>query len=202
MADLKVTGYTGSYENGGITAVKLNTYGQNDGPTMFWVDADYGTDGVWYGWYDSEWSNDYNSVPLKQGEGVWFKCDGNKKITSSGEVIQDSVPVKLIQGSQLTPNPTPVTVKMGQVIIDGYGDSYEDGGITAVKLNTYGQNDGPMMIWVDADYGTDGVWFGWYDSEWGGDYNTSVSLVPGESLWLKSPAANLNVVWPNPMVTE
>jgi streptogramin lyase len=198
MADLKVTGYsaTDGYADNGITAVKLNTYGQNDGSVMFWVD--YEEDGEkWYGWFNADWDVEYSDVELDPGEGVWFKSpNATIKLQSSGSVLNETLPVSLVAGSQLCPNPTPVVVTMADVAIEGYSetDGYADNGITAVKLNTYGQNDGSVMFWVD--YEEDGeVWYGWYNADWDVEYS-DVELEPGESVWLKSPSATLTVVWP------
>ena len=86
---------------------------------------------------------------------------------------------------------------MADLQVTGYGDSYEDGGISAVKLDIYGRDSGPKMIWVDADYGTDGTWYGWYNDGWDDDIGARTNVNPGESMWLMCPTAGWTLNWPS-----
>lgn len=203
MADLQVTGYGDSYEDQNIQAVKLDTYGRDTGTKMYWVDADYGSDGVWYGWYNDGWDVDLNSTPLASGEGVWFMSPNTDiKIQSSGEVNNEVIPVTLVAGYQLCPNATPTTVKMNKAYMNGYGEGYEDQNIQAVKLDTFGRDSGDKMYWVDADYGSDGVWYGWYNDGWDVELGENTTLEPGEAVWLTSPTAGWTLNWPSPLAKD
>lgn len=192
MGDITVTGYGDSYGDNGIDCCKLDTFGRSQAK-MFWVDYTEGNE-TWYGWYNDDWSVCYNDVELQPGEGVWFKSpNAAYKVQSSGAVLKETLPVTLIKGNQLCPNPTPVVVSMGNVWMTGYGDSYADNGIDCCKLDTFGRSQ-TKMFWADYTEGND-AWYGWYNDDWSTSYN-DVELQPGESVWLKSPSASYLLNWP------
>ena len=192
MGDITVTGYGDSYVDGGINCCKLDIYGRSL-TKMFWIDYTEGDDS-WYGWYDIEGTTCYNDVALQPGEGIWFMSPNAEiKIMSSGAVLSETLPVTLVYGNQLCPNPTPIAVQMGTTWMTGYGDSYVDGGINCCKLDIYGRSL-TKMFWIDYTEGDDS-WYGWYDVEGETSYN-DVELQPGESVWLMSPSASYLLNWP------
>ena len=198
MADLTVTGYGDEYADNGITCCKLDTFGRTI-TLMYWADYSEAGD-TWYGWYNADWDVEYKDVTLAPGEGVWFKSpNANYKLVSSGEVLNETLPVTLIAGSQLCPNATPVTLKMSQVWMAGYGDEYADNGITCCKLDTFGRTI-TLMYWADYSEAGD-TWYGWYNADWDVEYKNE-ELAPGESVWLKSPTAGWTVNWPSPLTNN
>lgn len=195
MADIQVTGYGDSYEDGQVYCGKLDTFGRTI-TRMFWVDYSEG-EHSWYGWYDGDWEVEYNDVKLAPGEGLWFTSPSETiKIQTSGQVLAETLPVVLDAGNQLCPNPTPVTVDMGSVFVAGYGDSYEDGQIYCGKLDTFGRTI-TRMFWVDYSEGEDS-WYGWYDGDWEAEYNDE-TIAAGEALWFTSPTAGWTLNWPSPI---
>ena len=102
--------------------------------------------------------------------------------------------------------PISATGTMADIKIGGYGDEgYDAGQITCCKLDIYGRS-GTMMMWYDIpayeeEGETFGPWYGWYDANGEIDYNGE-ALAPGESIWLTSPNAELNLNWPNPLAAE
>lgn len=200
MGDLSVSGYGDEYADNGINCCKLNISGESL-TTMYWVD--YSEDGeTWKGWYNDDWSISYNeSVLLAPGEGLWFNSPSEDcKVVSAGQVANESIPVTLVYGNQLCPNPTPVQVAIEKAWISGYGDEYADNGINCCKLNISGESL-TMMYWVD--YSEDGeTWYGWYNDDWSIEYNKTVTLNPGESIWLNSPADGWILNWTAPLAAE
>ena len=192
MGDIVVTGYGDSYVDGGIYCCKLDIFGRSL-TQMFWIDFTDGDDS-WYGWYDIEGTTCYNDVALQPGEGIWFTSPNTEiKIMSSGAVLSETLPVALVYGNQLCPNPTPIAVQMGTTWMTGCGDSYVDGGIYCCKLDIFGRSQ-TLMFWIDYTEGNDS-WYGWYDIDGATSYN-DVELQPGESVWLMSPSASYLLNWP------
>ena len=73
---ITVSGYGNEYCDNMIIAQTLTENGKADAK-YYWVD--YSEEEVtWYGWYNTEWNVDYNSVPLAAGVGLWIQApDGN-----------------------------------------------------------------------------------------------------------------------------
>ena len=197
MADIKITGYGKEYVDGGINCTKLDTYGRTISQ-MFWIDY-HDEEVSAYGWYsDNEGSEDCNGVPLAAGEGLWMKIPNAAfKVQSAGQVASETIPVALIAGNQLCPNPTPVTVEMGNVFMAGYGSEYVDGGINCTKLDTYGRTI-KQMFWIDFS-DEEVTAYGWYVDNEGSEDCNSETLKPGESVWLKCPTKGWTLNWPSPL---
>ena len=189
LGDIRVVGYTGTYEDGQIYARVLNAYGIG-GTKYYWWD-----DGTILGWYDDEGGTCYNDVSLPVGEGLWtYSPNATFKLQSSGMVPTAPIEVSLRGGNtaKLVANPMPVTLNLGQIsVTDGTSNGYEDGQIYARKLNAYGIG-GTKYYWWD-----DGSICGWYDDEGVDSYN-DVELAPGETLWIYSPSTAYKVKFPAP----
>lgn len=196
MKDITVNGYDPEegYADDEIYCCKLNTFGQS-GTLMYWVD--YKEDeSTWYGWYYDGWDDSAEDVPLAAGEGLWFSSPSEDyKIQNAGQVLSETLPVALISGNMLCPNPTPIQIGMNQTWITGYGDEgYADDEIYCCKLNTFGQS-GTLMYWVDYQE-DETTWYGWYYDGWEVACD-EVSLTPGESLWVSAPSEDLYMNWPS-----
>ena len=181
---------------------------------MYWWDTPAGVDrkGNPYpaikGWYDLDEEGCYDDVPLAPGEGLWMTMPSDEfKVVSNGEVLNDTLPVELVRGNQLCPNPTPIALTLGQVKMTGdYDpeDGYEETQVYCCKLNIYGVS-GTLMYWWDTPAGVDRkgnpypAIIGWYDLDEEGSYN-DVEIKVGESLWMTVPSDNWMVTWPNPLV--
>ena len=210
MADIAVTGYEGEYYENGIYCNKLDTFGRTSGDIMYWLDLAEYDDGttVWpaqYGWWSGDGAADYNGTSLEAGEGLWLTMPNNTlKIQTSGQVLSESLPVVLVQGKQLCPNPTPVELALGQAWITGYEGEYYENGIYCNKLDTFGRTSGDIMYWLDLAEYDDGttIWpaqYGWWSGDGATDYSETATLNPGEAVWLTSPDATKVLNWPNPL---
>ncbi len=189
FGDVKVTGYSGTYEGGKIYARQLDAYGVG-GKKYYWWD-----DGEILGWYDNEGEECYNEDPLPVGEGLWiYSPSVSFKLQSAGAVPKSPIEVTL-RGSntaKLVANPMPKTLTLGEITVtDGTDNGYEGGKIYARKLDQYGRG-GTKYYWWD-----DGETVGWYDNEGVVSYN-DVAVNPGEALWIYSPSTSYKMVFPAP----
>ena len=212
MSDVVVTGYTGEYLDGQIYCGKLDNYGRTI-TRMYWLDSEEYTDpdtsehwDAQYGWWDADGEVEYNDVSLSAGEGLWMTFPSTTyKVQTSGKVISESLPVTLVAGNQLLSNPTPVTLKMGQVWVTGYTGEYLDGQIYCGKLDNYGRTI-TRMYWLDSEEYTDpdtsehwDAQYGWWDADGEVEYNNTETLAPGQAVWFTSPSAAYTLNWPNPL---
>ena len=208
LGDLHITGYGAQYGNGGIKIAKLDNYG-SELAAYYWIDLP--EEDPWpaqYGWWDEMGYNEYNDVPFEQGTGFWLDInDSGLKISdirvqSSGQVNEETVPIMLPTRCAICPNPTPITLKIGQVWIDGYGPEYGAGGIKAAKLDNYG-SEVASYYWIDLpEFDPWPAQYGWWDEMGNDEYNEKVFVEPGEMLWVDNNdpnfAANvLSINWPS-----
>ena len=204
LGNLTVVGYNAEdgYAEYEIQAQQLTGGGATlNGMTYYW--CDFEEEGVkYYGWYDEN-MNDYNSLPLVPGEGWWiYSSSSDYKIQSAGAVPSKPIPVTLLAGGQakLVSNPMPTKLTLGDVVIKGYNteEGYADYEVQAQQLTGGGATlNGMTYYWCDFE--EEGVtYYGWYDENMN-DYN-SLSLEPGESLWVYSPSTSFYVEFPAPVL--
>ena len=204
LGDLTITGYDAAegYADFKVQAQQLDGAGRTlNGMTYFW--ADFQEDGKTYkGWYDED-MNDYNGLALVAGEGIWlYSPSTDFKLQSSGAVPKTAIAVVLREGgaAKMVVNPMPASLTLGDVTVAGYNtsDGYADFKIQAQQLDGAGRTlNGKTYFW--ADFEEEGkTYYGWYDEDMN-DYNSTLSIAPGEGLWIYSPSTDFSVVFPSPL---
>ena len=206
MADITVSGYSGSYSAAGIYCSLLDKYGVSI-KRMYWFDHAASTKPARparYGWYSKDGATCYNEDSIAPGQGLWTTLDGDYAIKNAGEVISGTYAVALTNGNQFVANPTPVAVKMGDVHITDYTGSYSAAGIYCSLLDKYGVSI-KRMYWFDHAASTKPARparYGWYSKDGATCYNESDVVKPGEALWTTSDQDGIQMVWPSAIPTE
>ena len=209
MADITIGGYTRPYTANQISCALLNTYGVSI-KKMYWYDNDQMKVGkvtipARYGWYNDNGDVCYNTDPIAPGQGLWTYMGGEYTVKNSGEVVGGTYAVALTNGNQFVANPTPVTVKMGDLHITGYARPYTANQISCALLNTYGVSI-KKMYWYDNDQMKVGkvtipARYGWYNDNGDQCYNETDVVKPGEALWTYVGQDGLQMVWPSAIPT-
>jgi hypothetical protein len=89
-------------------------------------------------------------------------------------------------------------LKLGDIKIIGYDttEGYADFEVQAKQLDGAGRG-GTTYFWCDFEEEGD-VYYGWYDEDMN-DFNDTVEIVAGDSLWIYSPSTDYSVVFPTPL---
>ena len=206
LGDLTVTGYdtTEGYAEFEVQVQQLDGFGRTlGGMTYYW--ADFTDEGVTYkGWFDGD-GNNYDTLSLVAGEGLWiYSPSTNFKVQSAGAVPSTDVSVVLRANGQakMVVNPMPTKLTLGDITVAGYNtdDGYAEFEVQVQQLDGFGRTLGGMTYyWVDfTDEGV--AYYGWYDSD-GNEYN-DLEVAAGEGLWIYSPSTSFSVVFPSPPMNE
>lgn len=176
IADIKVSDTVGG--GGNDTAQKINadgSWGQ-----LYYYLTKAGTGWVPDGWY----KDDYGGEPvtdedvLSVGEAMIFSSVADFTVTFAGQVITGMPQVTVPSGSSIIGNPSPVSVKIGSIVVDGVAGGGND---TAQKINADG-TWGTLYYYLTKS-GTGWVPDGWYKDDYGGEaVSDSDTLEPGESM--------------------
>ena len=197
LNDLKVTGYEGSYADGGVVLSKLDEAGYVLNNVMWtWYDVEDPDMGTLYGWYNDDGDSGADEA-LTIGEGVWVQAPSSDfKIQVAGQVYTNAVPVTLQSGFTMCANPAPTALTLNDAVISGYGDSYADGGVVLSKLDEAGYVlDNIMWTWYDVEDPDMGTLYGWYNDD--GDEGSTEPLGSGEAVWIQAPSSDFIVTFPS-----
>lgn len=177
ISDIKVSDNV--VGGGNDTIVKINADGSWG--NLYYYLTEAGTGYVPDGWY----KDDYGGEPVTDedvigiGEGVIVSSVSDFTFTFAGEVIPGKPTVDVPTGFSMIGNPTPVTVKIGDIkVSEGVVGGGND---TIVKINADGSWGNLYYYLTEA--GTGYVPDGWYKDDYGGEAVTDDdTLAPGESV--------------------
>ena len=188
---------------------KLTAAGATDGSILYWRNGSFkqGKKTVdFYGWYANGITPPAD-VSLTAGQAVWLyvPTGANVAFTMSGEVPAGDIYLALNQNNTAVCNPQPATISLQSVTpVAASGYSVPNGETVSTesclylqKLTPAGATDGSILYWRDGTFkqGKKTVDFhGWYAS--GATAAASVTLTPGEGLWVFSPTAGLSLTFP------
>ena len=198
FGDISVTGYGDDGYADNMIIVQTLTANGKPKDTYYWADYTEGKES-WFGWYNADWSECYNEVPLAPGDGLWIQApSADISIMSAGAVPAAGIAVNLVAGGfKLVANPMPAPINLGLITISGYGDSYADNMIVAQTLTANGK-PAAEYIWADYSEGEES-WYGWYNADWSTDYNAE-PVDAGVGLWVQAPGeSNLKINFPSPL---
>ena len=200
LTSIIVTGYDkdeGTEEE--VMIQSLDRLGATVPGSMYtWIDVVDGSD-VYYGWLNG--SGDFvepGDAVFTPGEAVWVKApSADFKLQYSGQVPTTDQSNILRNGFKLVANPTPVTVDLTDVVVDGYDkDEGTEEEVMIQSLDRLGATvPGSMYTWIDVVDGSD-VYYGWLNGA--GDFVEvgEKTFTPGEAVWVKSPSTQFNIVFP------
>ena len=142
----------------------------------------YTTDG-WYLGNKNIKVGDANDYFFTAGDGFWFGGKKEYSITTSGEVLRQSLPVDLIDGNKMIANPYPVAINLSEITVDVGDDVVKTAdGVKIqildelgfmVKTYTYHHKD------TTKGYTTDG----WYLGNKIIKATNDVTFAPGQAMW-------------------
>ena len=143
------------------------------------------------GWLD-EFDEDANDVVIKPGSALYVMApDGSLSIQSAGEVITADVSVGLRFGSTIVANPTPVSVKVNDIMVAGYDpEEGTEAEVNAQTLDEFGRTVKSYFF-----YDVPGELYGWLD-EFDEELDDTVVVEPGKGLYVMAPNDTLSIVFP------
>ncbi len=176
----------GEYINGEVNFQSLDAYGRMvEGSTY----AYYGYDGM-TGWYDGSFG--VGTKDFSPGEAVWLALPGSDDsdispvtLTNSGEVNTTDITLTLRIGNTAIGNMMAVNYPIADIEVGNIGAQI-NGEINFQSLDAYGRM---VEGSTHAYYGYEGM-TGWYDGTFA---PASLSLAPGQGIWIASTAEGVTL---------
>lgn len=201
--DIKPVGTTipdGSSSASAIILQKLTPTGGQDGYAYWWMDYyDEDEEDDMYGWKRPTFFTDA-SLTFTAGEAFWLKMPATAACTLqfNGEVRKGNSYILLRQGNTALGNPTPKTINVADIRPTGTAipnGSSSSNAIILQKLTATGGQDGYAYWWMDYyDDDEEDDMYGWKRPTFFSD--CSMTLAPGEGLWVKCPNATTSLQFP------
>ena len=186
ISDMQVKGVIGA---GGDVAQKINADGTwGDMYYYYTMEGSY--------WLEDGWYKDDAGTPVTDtdviavGEALIFTAAGDFTIQFAGQVIDGKPTVSVPVGSSIIGNPTPVSVAIGDIAVEG---AIGAGGDVAQKINADG-TWGDMYYYYTME-GSYWLEDGWYKDDAGTPVTDADVLEPGESMIFTS-AAGMTLTFP------
>ncbi len=179
-------GNLGGYVNGEVNFQSLDAFGRAVEGSAY---AFYGYEGM-TGWYDGNFGAADKEFSL--GEAVWMTLPGSDdetispvSLTNSGEVNVSDVEIRLRNGFTPIGNMMAVNYPIADIEVGNVGAQI-NGEINFQSLDAFGRAvEGSAY----AYYGYEGM-TGWYDGTFA---PASLSLVPGQGIWIASTAEGVTL---------
>ena len=139
-----------------------------------------------------------NDVFFPVGTGFWVSGTASMTITTSGEVVQDSLQCDLVDGFRLVANPFPIAIKLTQIVPSG-ADKHTSTE-NKLELQTLNANGGMAEGYVYHKGDTARAYKnydGWYYGTTAIKPENDVEIPAGASLWVSGNASlKLTVITP------
>ena len=202
IQNLSVTGYDKDegYFDGEVYIQTLTPGGATE-KSFTWIDMPADPDeGIeaFCGWFDDE-AGEAASLTVSAGDGLYmFGPNTSFGLRSQGEVPTQDIAVTLRGGAKCVVNPTPVTLDIQDIWVNGYNkeEGYVDGEVVLQTLTPGGATE-KSFTWIDMladpDEGID-AFCGWFDDDAG--EAASLTVAPGDGLYAFGPNTSFSVVFP------
>ena len=187
LGDIKVTGY--DPEEGteaAINAQTLDEFGRTVNSYFY-----YDVPGELTGWLDIA-DEEADDVVVKPGAALYVIApDNSLSIQSAGKVPTTATATLLRNGGTLCANPTPVAVKINDLVVTGYDEETgTEAEVNAQTLDAFGRTVNSYFF-----YDVPGELYGWLDIA-DEEISDDVTVAPGEGLYVIAPNNTLSIEFP------